>query len=355
MRADVAQLVEHHLAKVGVAGSNPVVRSRWTCHNSQYAADGEGRGMARRLLRSAGFLLTTGAISVFWSESMFWSRPRPGDTLGGYVGAILGYSLVAYPALWLARRFGSSDRWRVFLLGAVFGWLLEGAVVNTVYASLPFSISFTGLAWHASITVLFGWWFLPKLLRSGEPRRIVAAATLAGLVEGAWSIGWWVEDTRVTSVPEFALWVTSWTVGLALTYLVWDLLWPPADLLRSRAGIRVSGVVLYSFVLLHAGTGTPVAALLLPALVGLAVWSLLRDPRPDDPLLGRHEVIRAEAVACLAAFPAAAVASYMAAEALDLRIATNIAVYLVTMPLGFALFGLAVAKTRRVSARRAAT
>ncbi len=27
LRADVAQLVEHNLAKVGVAGSNPVVRS----------------------------------------------------------------------------------------------------------------------------------------------------------------------------------------------------------------------------------------------------------------------------------------------------------------------------------------
>ena len=27
--ADVAQLVEHHLAKVRVAGSNPVVRSIW--------------------------------------------------------------------------------------------------------------------------------------------------------------------------------------------------------------------------------------------------------------------------------------------------------------------------------------
>ncbi len=26
-QADMAQLVEHHLAKVGVAGSNPVVRS----------------------------------------------------------------------------------------------------------------------------------------------------------------------------------------------------------------------------------------------------------------------------------------------------------------------------------------
>jgi hypothetical protein len=31
----VAQLVEHHLAKVGVAGSNPVVRSRKTCSDLQ--------------------------------------------------------------------------------------------------------------------------------------------------------------------------------------------------------------------------------------------------------------------------------------------------------------------------------
>ena len=31
MRADVAQLVEHHLAKVRVAGSNPVVRSEAQC------------------------------------------------------------------------------------------------------------------------------------------------------------------------------------------------------------------------------------------------------------------------------------------------------------------------------------
>ena len=31
LRADMAQLVEHHLAKVGVAGSNPVVRSIVIC------------------------------------------------------------------------------------------------------------------------------------------------------------------------------------------------------------------------------------------------------------------------------------------------------------------------------------
>ena len=36
--ADMAQLVEHHLAKVGVAGSNPVVRSR--LHKAGHAMAG---------------------------------------------------------------------------------------------------------------------------------------------------------------------------------------------------------------------------------------------------------------------------------------------------------------------------
>ncbi len=42
--ADVAQLVEHHLAKVGVAGSNPVVRSTETCGPAltQNEADRQG-------------------------------------------------------------------------------------------------------------------------------------------------------------------------------------------------------------------------------------------------------------------------------------------------------------------------
>ena len=35
--ADVAQLVEHHLAKVRVAGSSPVVRSRRTRRSSAVA------------------------------------------------------------------------------------------------------------------------------------------------------------------------------------------------------------------------------------------------------------------------------------------------------------------------------
>ena len=35
--AEVAQLVEHDLAKVRVAGSNPVFRSRWLSTNAEVA------------------------------------------------------------------------------------------------------------------------------------------------------------------------------------------------------------------------------------------------------------------------------------------------------------------------------
>ena len=43
LHADMAQLVEHHLAKVGVAGSNPVVRSMTMIRPTQFRPflDGE--------------------------------------------------------------------------------------------------------------------------------------------------------------------------------------------------------------------------------------------------------------------------------------------------------------------------
>jgi hypothetical protein len=51
--ADVAQLVEHHLAKVGVAGSNPVVRSK-QCKCLRRA------GVSAPGLRSAPVVLSLG-------------------------------------------------------------------------------------------------------------------------------------------------------------------------------------------------------------------------------------------------------------------------------------------------------
>ena len=66
LHADVAQLVEHNLAKVGVAGSNPVVRSTRT--RRDLPAAGEGKPLT-------------------WGDVPWW-RQIEGDAVGRILGGV---------------------------------------------------------------------------------------------------------------------------------------------------------------------------------------------------------------------------------------------------------------------------
>src|SRR5207249_6631309 len=59
--ADVAQLVEHHLAKVRVAGSNPVVRSE--APDAVYAAEGPHGSREPLLSRRRGRKRRSGRVA----------------------------------------------------------------------------------------------------------------------------------------------------------------------------------------------------------------------------------------------------------------------------------------------------
>ncbi len=100
-------------------------------------------------------VIATGFIFFYFSEQLFWARPRPGDSPGGWLATWMAYSALAFIFLVILNHFRVSSIWVVFLAGAAFGWITEGVVVQTTYESLPLSISFTGLAWHALITVLW--------------------------------------------------------------------------------------------------------------------------------------------------------------------------------------------------------
>ena len=66
LQAKVAQLVEHDLAKVGVAGSNPVFRSRALLYGRVFCwSPGGGIG------RHAG-------LKILWTVMSVPVRPRPG-------------------------------------------------------------------------------------------------------------------------------------------------------------------------------------------------------------------------------------------------------------------------------------
>jgi hypothetical protein len=287
----------------------------------------------RQLLGS----LATGYILMFYSEFCFWARVRPGDSLAGWASTWIAYSILAFVFLSLLARFRIQSIWSLFLAGAVFGWLAEGVIVQTTYESLPLSISFTGLAWHALISVWVGWYAVRKALGTSYRSTLLLSA-LIGLGYGFWAISWWVEPDGGVALPlDFARYALTSTILLLLAYWIADRCIQAVFTPNRVAEIVVSGLILMYFIIVTL-PAAPVAAIILPALffaINLALRrnqvmenrkSLLDDPAPGIPVwhyLG------------LLALPLTATMIYTCAFWFGLRWQTNWLVYLVTTPAGF--------------------
>src|SRR4030095_14345516 len=141
-----------------------------------------------RILKNTVQVLATGYIFVYFSEHLFWARVRPDASLGGWFGAWVAYSLMAYVFLILISHFRVRNIWALFLAGAAFGWIDEGIVVQTAYEMLPLSISFTGLAWHALITVWIGWYAMRKSLLFSATWSMLRLAITIGVFYSLWAI-----------------------------------------------------------------------------------------------------------------------------------------------------------------------
>ena len=126
----------------------------------------------RRWTQKIVVVLATGYILFFYSERMFWSFLRPGDKTADLLLTWIVYSMLAWVFLLLVRQCRIAAFPALFLAGAVFGWLAEGVVVDTLYGNadnpFPASISFTGLAWHALISVGVGWYWQARGADGGQ-------------------------------------------------------------------------------------------------------------------------------------------------------------------------------------------
>lgn len=136
------------------------------------------------------FVLATGMVSWAWSEVGFWAHFRTDDNPAVWVLTALLYTTVAYLVLRVVRRYPVHGLASVFLVGGLYGWLVEGTVATTVYLALPFSLVWTGLAWHALLTVVIGWWALPRALQRGGWAAVAWCAS-TGAAWGLWSAVWW--------------------------------------------------------------------------------------------------------------------------------------------------------------------
>jgi hypothetical protein len=301
-----------------------------------------------RLIKNVVLVLSTGYIFVFFSEHLFWARVRPGDSLAGWAGAWIAYSLLAFVFLSLVTKFHIKTIWPLFLAGAAFGWLAEGVIVQTTYESLPLSISFTGLAWHALITVWIGWYGLQKSFASPDPLSTLKLSALIGICYGLWAICWWVEpDGGVATLAEFARYSMLTTILVVIAYYLahWSLseAFMPGRLVK----IMVSAVFILYFLFVTV-PASPLAAVILPVLLGLVFLGLSRNRQTvqEGSVLDQfNKPVRLWKIMSILILPAAGILVYGIAMAWNLQWYTNWVLYAVATPLGFILFGMSLYKT----------
>ena len=302
--------------------------------------------MIQRQLRKAAVVLANGYILFFFSERVFWSFWRPGNTVPDLLITWIAYSLMGWIFLDLVRRFKVASFASVFLCGAVFGWVGEGVVVDTMYGNatnpFPLSISFTGLSWHALLTVGVGWYSIGNSLREERPTKTALISLAVGVGWGLWAVWWPVElgKTADTSVWAFASHGLACSALFLLSWLILGLAQP--DWFR---GGKFAAFVLWGFVgvifLAARVPARPSTALILPPLLLLCVAALRsnagKEQSPDklDDFLGR---IRPRNVLVLMLIPISAIAVYAGFHIVNQHVPTNVVLYVITMPLGFWFF-----------------
>jgi hypothetical protein len=307
-------------------------------------------GMIGMALRNLCCTLATGYILFVFSERLFWTVWKDGDSLAELFITWLAYSAIAY--LFLATVYWSraDGFWSMFLAGAIYGWLVEGGLIDTLYgtqpsAPFPVSISITGLSWHALLSVIVGWWATGRALTAAHPWRLIWISLAVGVFWGVWAMFPRRETPPIiTPVPEFFVNAAVLTLGLMASW------W-----LSFRAGMRDFrpgwfGVVLCTFLIglfyvqyvLRLGT---LPLVVLPSLLGLAATALYRQRRrsgrPTHVFVGDFRPSR---LLILGLIPVTATFVYAAASAggLDKFPISTIVYYFLTGPAGIVLLVLAI-------------
>ncbi|MHB1458801.1 MAG: hypothetical protein ACYC0V_17970 [Armatimonadota bacterium] len=296
------------------------------------------------------YVLCTGAIFVVFSELMFWGRyDFAHKVVSDLVPTIIVYSLMAYAFLIVVNLFKVSSLYALFMAGAVFGWLVEGVFVQTMYDDFPLNISLTGLAWHSILTVCCGWYLFRRALLLKSPVSTMKASAVGGLLWALWSVWWWIDKGLVSTPGEYA--VYALITGTILIACLWISAMIPSTIFRPSRGeiitISVIFVLYYFFVTIKASN---LAFFVLPVCMGLAFYALSmnkeRETTPDviTQLDGKVYPLN---YAALLVMPAVSILVYSLLYYAHLRLRTGPVFYMILTPAGFIIFVVSYVKMVR--------
>lgn len=270
-------------------------------------------------MRTISLVAGCGFILYFWSEIVFWSFPRPGDGALAIVGGWLLYSSAALLVLSIAQRLRVTGIWSILLLGAIFGWLVEGVYAMTLFGTggipFPLTLSWTGLAWHAPLSMAIGLFWLRYTLQLPRAGPGAALSSCLGLFWGFWAHGWSLETPPLSVQPSvfFAYCALATAVlgaaQLAVNYGTADR-FNPTNLTVSAAAAFPT--------LYFCGVTVPAVAwspFVIPPLFGLILYAMHRaEPQPSSrtSLQSLAKSVPLRNLARLIPLPAAAALTYAA-------------------------------------------
>jgi hypothetical protein len=299
----------------------------------------------RYKIRSLIVFLAAGYILMFNSEFLFYGEFSPDSGAGlaalRDLGALWGlYTIMAWLTLAMMHIFRARSLPAVFMVGAIYGWLLEGVVVTTVYEAFPTQVHFTALAWHAPLDVALGLYLLPRLLRRQSSKPAAAAAACLGVFWGLWATWpWWDTGTPLELVG-FILFSFTNGVCLILAYRLF-----PADFYEhwqpSRTALLVMTGILIILFIVQVLPRYLFAILLLPVLLSMAFWALWKnrqrqlDRGPDENHL---PAARRSYLLVLLIVPATASGVYALCINNDFRFPVTYIVYAISSAVGIGGF-----------------
>ena len=217
--------------------------------------------------------LALGAIAV-WASENFFRVASPADlTALEWVLTVGVYSLASASALTAIAVTGFGGLSAAFLGGAIMGYLIEGAIVATIYDAFPFQLVWAPLAWHALISggVVLG---LGRCSARFGPFKMALIWLTLGLLGGAWALFWPTERADLPGVWSLMAYLLGLGLVVPAAHLALDKIAvvprPP------RWVLAVAPVCMLISWMLQTGVSlNPLRLVLLPILAGLC-WIMRR-------------------------------------------------------------------------------
>jgi hypothetical protein len=270
------------------------------------------------------FAALSAAILVVFSEKVYWYIQGY-----GFLELLLYYFFPTYVFLWAIEAF-RVRRWApLFLAAALYGFLVEGVLTPVLYEDGLlglFHVSYTSLAWHALVSVLFGWYWLRRLLIQGDDRRIMLWSAVFGLFWGLWSLAYWLpenlDDAELLAegfilgkwpVGAFAIYALLFTAALAISHLALARGYWQASFKPSRYEIGAAWLAIIAYFIVEVVLAVPFAPVKLGALLALVFLPLWmnRQREPAGSLLAElAKPVAEKKVVLLFVMPLAAIVVY---------------------------------------------